>query len=314
MLSIEIIAWALLLGGNYGVAMSAAEPLLQNSEESHCTVQAWVRAEDLTPSSILNGDLRIKVDPSCAEDIVSVGLQLRLDEYAEVKFPKAGVVMPTTPVRGNVSEDETYMWRPFGMRDDLEGSDTEMGRYRTALRDPELWEVYGEERTAWKSAVTLHEGSIDYARPLVLPFAVATSHVQFPPGHENSFRLFSNQNSPEPAAGAKDGYRYTALVTFSDGRLEEVPAGYTTFHPVRRSAPVNQMLFTNVTFSRDGCRGDGRRGDTGRLGACAPLWSRNDDAEVHTARIDLENGGVVHVGKIGTHLRAKLFFNSIHSR
>ncbi|KZP08519.1 hypothetical protein FIBSPDRAFT_261223 [Athelia psychrophila] len=160
MLSIEIIAWALLLGGNYGIAMSVAEPLLPDSEESHCTVQAWVRAEDLSPSSILNGDLRIIVDPSCTEDVVSVGLQLRLDEYAEVKFPKAGVVMPTAPVSGNVSENETSMWRPFRMRDDLEGSDTEMGRYHKALRDPELWEVYGEERTAWKSAVTLHEGSI----------------------------------------------------------------------------------------------------------------------------------------------------------
>ncbi|KZP08518.1 hypothetical protein FIBSPDRAFT_874438 [Athelia psychrophila] len=105
--------------------------------------------------------------------------------------------------------------------------------------------------------------------------------------------MFFSLDSPEPVAHAEHGYRYTALITFSDGRLEEVPAGYTTFHPARRSAPVNQMLFTNVTFSREGCFGgiDG-------LGACSPLWSRDEDAEVHTARIDLENGGVVHAGDI----------------
>ena len=37
----------------------------------------------LTPT----GDLRIKVNPSCAQEIASLALQLRLDEYAEVKFP-----------------------------------------------------------------------------------------------------------------------------------------------------------------------------------------------------------------------------------
>ncbi|KZP18435.1 hypothetical protein FIBSPDRAFT_933411 [Athelia psychrophila] len=189
MLSIEIIAWALLLGGNCGISMSAAEPLPPDSEGSHCTVQAWVRAEDLIPSSILNGDLRIKVDPSCSEEIVSVALQLRLDEYAEVKFPsnttrKKGVVMPTEPVCGNMSseddtsmrrppvwirdnmegsEDDTSMWRlPVRIRDNMEDSDTEMGCYYAALRDPDIWEVHAEERTAWKAAVTLHEGSFAY--------------------------------------------------------------------------------------------------------------------------------------------------------
>ncbi|KZP08551.1 hypothetical protein FIBSPDRAFT_1052368 [Athelia psychrophila] len=275
MLSIEIIAWALLLGGNYGISMSAAEPLPPDSEGSHCTVQAWVRAEDLIPSSILNGDLRIKVDPSCSEEIVSVALQLRLDEYAEVKFPKKGVVMPTEPVCGNMSseddtsmrrppvwirdnmegsEDDTSMWRlPVRIRDNMEDSDTEMGRYYAALRDPDIWEVHAEERTAWKAAVTLHEGSFDGLRCPSL------------------------------------------LVTFSDGRLVEVPAGYTAFHPVPRSfpQPAAQAVSANVAFSHDRCCED-----FGLMGPCSALWSPSDDAGTYTARIDLENGGFAHAGDV----------------
>lgn len=36
--------------------------------------------------SINQGELRIKVNPSCTEDIKSVSLQLQLDEFSEVKY------------------------------------------------------------------------------------------------------------------------------------------------------------------------------------------------------------------------------------
>ncbi|KZP10178.1 hypothetical protein FIBSPDRAFT_899953 [Athelia psychrophila] len=173
----------------------------------------------------------------------------------------------------------------------MEGSDTEIDHYQTALRN-----ILGSDRLLSLPLATDHNNeltelarpAIDYARRLFLPFAAATPHVQFPPGHEHSYHIFSNADIPEPVADAKHGYRYTALIAFSDGRLEKVPVSYTTFHRVRRSAPVNQTLFTNVTVSGDGCRGD-----THELGACPPLCSHNDDVEMRTARIDLENGGVV---------------------
>jgi len=74
-----------------------------------CSVQAWVRAEDLSPSMIANGasfsnltqastgfhehpknpgaigELRIKVNPACTEEISSVALQLQLDEFGQVR-------------------------------------------------------------------------------------------------------------------------------------------------------------------------------------------------------------------------------------
>jgi len=73
-----------------------------------CNVNAWVRAEDLSPNAIVNGslfnpnsdfhqhlkippcpnsgDLRIKVDQVCTDEVASVSLELRLDEFSEVKY------------------------------------------------------------------------------------------------------------------------------------------------------------------------------------------------------------------------------------
>jgi len=55
-------------------------------KEKACHVEAWVRAEDLSPNAIANGDLRVQVNPSCTEKIASVVLQLQFDEFSEVKF------------------------------------------------------------------------------------------------------------------------------------------------------------------------------------------------------------------------------------
>jgi hypothetical protein len=68
-----------------------------------CTVQAWVRAEDLSPDHISHsasfiirckcanetsvGELRVKVkEPRCANQVTSVALRLQLLEFGEVKY------------------------------------------------------------------------------------------------------------------------------------------------------------------------------------------------------------------------------------
>ncbi|KAF7979331.1 hypothetical protein HWV62_42745 [Athelia sp. TMB] len=254
---------------------------------------AWVRAEDLIPSALLNGDLRIKVNPSCAQEIASVALQLQLDEYAEVKFPRRGAVMPTAPICGNSTcKDEGQWWRMNGLPD----SDSERSRYQDALRDPELWDIQAEERTAWDSAVTLHEGPFEYLRPLVVPFVVAMPHVQFPPGYKVSSVFYNDLQSN--VTSAKHVYRYTALVTFSNGRLTKVPAGYTTFHPTPPSASAQPKSFANVTLSYDERR-------DGWLGACGSFWSAEDRAEEHTVQIDLAGGSIYHHGDM---IRANVTF------
>jgi hypothetical protein len=74
---------------------------------SSCNVKAWVRAEDLSPNAIVNGsssppcltqiliptkkpvplgDLRVKVDQVCTDEVASVSLELRLDEFSEVRY------------------------------------------------------------------------------------------------------------------------------------------------------------------------------------------------------------------------------------
>lgn len=297
MLSISKLSAALFLGGTYGMIPVVSEMVFSEPQyhrggrieswekDNGCNIRAWVRAEDLIPSAVLNGDLRIRVNPSCAEQIVSVALQLRLDEYAEVKFPRTGAVMPTAPICGNTTCEDP--WRP---RRDPRGSESEMDRYIhiEALSDPELWDIQAEERTAWHSTVTLHEGPFEYARPLVIPFIVAMPPVQFPPGYE-SYSAFYN-DAQANVTHSKHVYRYTALVTFSDGRLTKVPAGYTTFHPTP-SVSSQPRSSTNVTFSYNERRHD-------YMGACSSFWSPEDRAEVHTARIDLERGSNYHQGDV----------------
>lgn len=75
--------------------------------------------------------------------------------------------MPTAPICGNSTcQDEGRWWRMNGLPD----SDSEMSRYQDALRDPELWDIQAEQRTAWDSAVTLHEG----------PFGKPRTSLQLP--------------------------------------------------------------------------------------------------------------------------------------
>lgn len=119
----------------------------------------------------------------------------------------------------------------------------------------------------------------------MVPFAVAMPNVQFPPG-QDAPSVCDEQESRDNLVQSKHVYRYAALITFSGGRLVEVPAGYTTFHPAPPpSVPVHHMSSTNVTFSHEG------------WGTCAMTGlPMNVLRPMYTARVDLENGGVVHAG------------------
>ena len=118
-------------------------------------------------------------------------------------------------------------------------------------------------------------------------------HVQFPPGHEAASVFYNGPRAN--VTSAKHVYRYTALVTFSNGRLTKVPAGYTTFHLTPPSVSAQPKSFANVTLSYDERR-------NGWLGACASFWPVEDRAEVHTARVDLEGGSIYYQGMLITKL------------
>ena len=112
-------------------------------------------------------------------------------------------------------------------------------------------------------------------------------HVQFPPGYQGSY--ISYDEARANITSSRHVYRYTALVTFSDGRLTKVPAGYTTFHPTPPALSAQLNSFANVTLSYDEISYDW-------LGACESFWPAEDRAEVHTVRIDLAGGSIYHHG------------------
>ena len=69
-----------LLGGS-GVHANSHTP---HSPELECSLQAWVRAPDLTPGTIIQGDARLKATAGCGT-VESAFLGLRFKERSFVK-------------------------------------------------------------------------------------------------------------------------------------------------------------------------------------------------------------------------------------
>ncbi|KAJ7931704.1 hypothetical protein B0H13DRAFT_831225 [Mycena leptocephala] len=138
---------------------------------------------------------------------------------------------------------------------------------------------------------TLLENNPDLSVPVVTPFTVAVPAVNYPPVLYRFLQLF---RTVVRHAYSDLGYRYIAVVTFTDGRTEHVQAGHTAFIP---ALEVNtQPLFTwNTTFTDSSCRwGESleskrRAEDTER---CLPEAQRSTFA----AEITLEEGNVVRKG------------------
>lgn len=119
------------------------------------------------PYSRTLGELRIKLDPSCAEEMEHVVLKLELKEFSEVKYlwvpmkrysavplnnylmhSKPDAMLPEYPCPSNASHyDSLLISDPFGF--------SLKGEYNEALSDPERWVVGAEERVAWSSSQDL---------------------------------------------------------------------------------------------------------------------------------------------------------------
>ena len=54
---------------------------------AECTAQAWVRAPDLTPDTIVRGDVRVKISAECpAVETVSLGLRLKERSFVKALY------------------------------------------------------------------------------------------------------------------------------------------------------------------------------------------------------------------------------------
>ncbi|KAJ7137754.1 hypothetical protein C8R44DRAFT_336294 [Mycena epipterygia] len=264
----------LLVSAALGLLSTSHSRISKASQaDGPCTVAAWVRAEDLSPHHIAQGELRVKVSRSeCAHQIVSVALRLQLNEFGEFVSLRAGVVLPEPRQAVNETvpgSDVVYDYQP----------------YADAMSDPELWNVRAEERQVWVTETMLLDDNPDLTHPIVTPFTVAVPAVNYPPATEryrlarNSRHFFSDLT-----------YQYIAIVRYTDGRTVDVPAGYTTFIPEGSVLPTTTPFSWNTTFV-DPCGGDFR--DT-ELEKCLPSTQRSE----FVAEITLEEGNVVQKGGV----------------
>ncbi|KAJ7180865.1 hypothetical protein C8R46DRAFT_1070789 [Mycena filopes] len=260
------------------LASAFGQKNLEEEEAELCKVRVWVRAEDLSPERVSRGELRIKtLRPECANQIASVALRLQLDEFGEVKFLREGAVLRPSNASASAGSDNIAF--DYQAHDD-------------ALTDPQLWAVKAEERRAWTTVATLLDNP-DLSHPIVTPFTVAVPAVNYPPVITQYRR---QHGAVAQHSFSSLGFRYFAVVKFTDGRTEDVLAGHTAFTPSSEPLPQRIAFTANETFEYT------RRCDrVGSLSAehahglesCLPEAQRS----VFFAEVTLEDGNVVQPGQ-----------------
>jgi hypothetical protein len=199
---------------------------------------------------------------------------------------KEGATLPTLP-------NCKCMFSAFG--------DSDCDKYYESLRDPALWLVKAEERTAFKSVVTLIDKPFgmlflglpiimtlnfyeDYSQPVVVPFAVAVPNVNYPPVLGRNGGWLGDGGWETESTHA---YRYTALITFKSGHKVEIPAGYTTFDPVHDASLPTRAFVSNVTFEEQ------TWGSRDHFDECTADIKKT----IFGAQVTLEGGNVVRAGE-----------------
>ncbi|KAJ7656269.1 hypothetical protein DFH06DRAFT_1473531 [Mycena polygramma] len=276
---------AVLSAAAFAAVCLASEVEIEPKPEP-CTIRAWVRAEDLSPDHISHGELRIKVPRAeCANQIASVALRLQLDEFGEFKFLKEGAVLPEVRPSNQSAPSGFADWTGSDVVYDYQAHDD-------GLTNPELWTVKAEERRAWTTQATLLESNPDLSQPIVTPFTVAVPAVNYPPVVNRYRQLFG----PIARHSYSDiAYRYIAIVTFIDGRIESVQAGHTTFVPTSGTR-MQQIPFNwTTTFKDPDCNGDSAQSKKRADGMerCLPEAQRS----VFVGEVTLEEGSVVQTGQ-----------------
>ncbi|KAJ6527274.1 hypothetical protein DFH09DRAFT_1187083 [Mycena vulgaris] len=281
------LIFPLLSAAAFAASQSNAASVSASVETEVCQVRAWVRAQDLSPDNTSHGELRIKVPRAeCAHQVASVALRLQLDEFGEFKFLKAGVVLPEVQQAANQSESVGHEdWEGSSVVYDYQARDD-------AMRDPALWTIGAEERRAWTTEVTLLDSNPDFSQPVVTPFTVAVPAVNYPPGL-NKYRYLDGLVSRHSFSDLS--YRYTAVVTFTDGRIVDVPAGYTTFIPTVHTSAAKTPFSWNTTFGEAPRCGDetaDQKKHAEDFEKCLPKAQRS----TFVAEITLDEGNIVQAG------------------
>ncbi|KIJ63017.1 hypothetical protein HYDPIDRAFT_113523 [Hydnomerulius pinastri MD-312] len=183
------------------ISASKAEP---SEHELPCRVRAWVRAPDLVPGEIIEGDARIKLDGDCPE-VESYALGLRLKEASR---SRTRISPETSPGQGGWSfADQQPM--PLG----------------------EVWDWHNEVRLAFEAKVPLaaREPNGHGSRGSIQEFALLVPYTNYPPGVNSHSSIEPHK---ENSVRTESFYEYFAEIHWANGTRQEVLAGITAFQPL----------------------------------------------------------------------------------
>lgn len=140
-----------------------------------CDIKAYVRAPDLFPNALLQGDARLMANGSDCTDMVGWQLGLVLKERAIVRLLAEGVTLPSEPQHNKTLMEDQFNrqddwndvyrvgWRQPGGQDQSP-YEVALQAYYSALANASLWEVHGSERIVFdlKVDLAIAEGGLGF--------------------------------------------------------------------------------------------------------------------------------------------------------
>ncbi|KAF8122560.1 hypothetical protein EV363DRAFT_1554195 [Boletus edulis] len=206
-----------------------------------CTAQAWVRAPDLAPGTIVRGDARVKITAEClAVETVLLGLRLKERSFVKALRSQADREwMRSAPVR-HIDMQQTSPWafphNRFPNRiDDV--------KFDEILADKELWLVREEERVVFETTRVIHmdEEPIE-DQVVVQEFAVLVPSTNFPPALDYLNSGFIIDGRSIETIDVESIYEYFIRISFANGTTEHLSAGFTGFQPLYDPTDARQVL------------------------------------------------------------------------
>ncbi|KAG6379611.1 hypothetical protein JVT61DRAFT_10119 [Boletus reticuloceps] len=201
-----------------------------------CTAQAWVRAPDLAPDTIVRGDARVKISAGCpAVDTVLLGLRLKERSFEWMRSAPAV----------HVDMQQTSPWAFPSARFPNHSDDV---KFDEILADKELWLVREEERVVFETTRVIHmeEGPIE-DRVVVQEFAVLVPSTNFPPALDYLNSGFIINSRSIEIIDIESIYEYFIRISFANGTTEYMSAGFTGFQPLYD--PTDTRRISSLVFT-----------------------------------------------------------------
>lgn len=198
-MAIPAMTWkaALMLLGAVATSTASALPQLAPAQEE-CDLRLWVRADDLSPSTIVEGDVRLLNNLTSLSDsaltacqIVDWSLVLRYRERAAMSIPLADIQLPEKP-KYNYTWNNRSGRRQFKVDNIFSGGEDmaslfgnatdpyvaekkdynrRLEEYALALSSADKWIIQEEEVTFFETALSVNtsmettEGECDRSHP-----------------------------------------------------------------------------------------------------------------------------------------------------